>query len=561
MLSALSVKGKLWLILLLSILSVVLIGGSILGVMRGQMMGDRIAKLRAVVELGHGVAQSLQEQVAAQKISRDDAMKQFHDQVYSLWYDNRQSYLAAASMDGVMLVNPAVPKLEGKNLMELKDATGKLIIAPQVELMRRQNEATFEFHFPKPGQTEPLPKLNYLKKFEPWNIFIATSVYYDDVDAVFWDLVIKVSILAVVLMAVIAIVLGFIARNITAPLAELKSKMASLAAGDLSVTIDGQDRRDELGSMAQTLASFQTQLIEAETLRAANAEEQRKRLARAERIETSISGFEQTIGGILDHVNAAAANLETTAGTMAATSMQTSKQSIGVAAAAEQATAGVQTVASAAVELNASINQIGQQVGESTTMIERAVEQTTGSDQQVRALATAAEKIGTVVQLIADIAGQTNLLALNATIEAARAGDAGKGFAVVASEVKALASQTAKATDDITAQVAAIQSATQSSAQSIQQVAETMLKINASSGVISDAVVSQGAATQEIARNAQQVAQRTSEVSETVGDVSDAAKQLKASADSVLAAAAELRNNGSLLESKVDEFLRDVRVA
>lgn len=561
MLNKLSVKGKLWLILMVTAVSILLVGGSVIYVMRAQMMEDRVAKLKAVLELAHTTAQYYEGQVSQGKITRDQALGLFHDHLSALRYDGGQNYVAAATLQGVMVINPVVPHLEGKDATGLKDSRGTPIILAQMALMKEKSEATLDYYFPKIGSPEPKLKINYMKRFDPWGIYMTSGVYLDDVDAVFYDLSLQVGGLAVLLLAVTALILYVISRNITLPLSVIDRRMASLAAGDLGSSVDIGARRDEIGRMAETLRAFQSQLQAAETLRAEVARDQEAKLDHAREIEASVLRFEQNIGRVITEVNAAAAKLEETAETMATTSQQTSQRSADVAASAEQATQGVQTVASATVELTASISDIGQRVAESTKMIEQAVDQTHSSDEKVRELATTADRIGTVVQLIADIAGQTNLLALNATIEAARAGEAGKGFAVVASEVKALASQTAKATEEISAQVQAIQAATQSSATSIQQVTATMLQVNSTSGIIATAVVSQGAATEEIARNAQDVAQRTSSVSTMVGDVSSAARDLKLSAEQVLTAAADLRRSGQRLDAQVGDFLGKVRVA
>jgi methyl-accepting chemotaxis protein len=218
-------------------------------------------------------------------------------------------------------------------------------------------------------------------------------------------------------------------------------------------------------------------------------------------------------------------------------------------------------VASAAEELSASVGEIGRQVNHAGTIIQEGVRQTIQSNEQVKGLTAAAEKIGDVVKLISDIAGQTNLLALNATIEAARAGDAGKGFAVVASEVKALATQTAKATQEIAAQIKTIQEATQVAAESIQGVTETIGRVSETATAIASAVDEQGAATQEISRNVLEAAHGTEEVSGNITGVNEAARQTGAAAARVLTAAGELSSNGEKLKAQIQVFLTEVRAA
>jgi len=278
-------------------------------------------------------------------------------------------------------------------------------------------------------------------------------------------------------------------------------------------------------------------------------------------VDGLIQSFENNVAVVLGAVSSAATEMRETAQSMSTTSDGTSRQATAVAAASEQATQNVQTVASATEELSASIKEISQQVMQTSRMVGAAVGQAGESNQQVQGLTAAAQKIGEVVKIIADIAGQTNLLALNATIEAARAGEAGKGFAVVASEVKALATQTAKATEEIAGQIRAIQEATQSSAQSIQSISDTIGRVNETATTIASAVEEQGAATQEIARNVQEAARGTSEVSSNIGGVSLAAQETGAAAAQVLSAAGELSRNGEQLKLQVETFLREVRAA
>jgi methyl-accepting chemotaxis protein len=366
-------------------------------------------------------------------------------------------------------------------------------------------------------------------------------------------------------VAAISILLGiavgfFVARSISKPVVAMTAAMRDLAGGDKQVTIPAQGRKDEIGEMAGAVQVFKDNMIEADRLRA--EQEQSKARAEAERRQAMLDladRFENSVGSIVNGVTSAATELQSTAQSMSATAEQTTRQATVVAAASEETTQNVQTVASATEELSASIGEITNQVSESTRRVGEAVIQANDTNAKVQGLADAAQKIGDVVRLINDIAGQTNLLALNATIEAARAGEAGKGFAVVASEVKTLATQTARATEEIAGQVRAIQEATATSAEAIGDITKTIGRVSEISTAIASAVEEQGAATQEISRNVQQAAQGTQEVSANISGVTEAAHQTGAAASEVLAASTELGKNGELLKVQVNEFLRSVR--
>ena len=377
----------------------------------------------------------------------------------------------------------------------------------------------------------------------------------------------SVSFLTTIMGGVASLVVALLAslaltRGISAPIQAMRAVMEQLARGDTSVVIPGVGRKDEVGGMAEAVRVFKDTMIETERLRAEQeALKRRAELDRREAMLTLAGRFETSVGGIVESVVASALELQTTSRSMASTSQETSQRSTTVAAASEQATQNVQTVASAAEELSASIREISQQVTLAGTVIQQGVQQTIQSNSHVQGLAKAAEKIGEVVRIISDIAGQTNLLALNATIEAARAGDAGKGFAVVASEVKTLATQTAKATDEISAQIRMIQEATGLAVQSILGVTETIGRVNETAAAIAAAVEEQAAATQEISRNVVQAAQGTQEVSGNIVGVRQAAQQAGDEAAHVLASANGLSRTGEALKGQVAAFLQEVRAA
>ena len=367
--------------------------------------------------------------------------------------------------------------------------------------------------------------------------------------------------LTVVLLALSVVLALVIARSVAGPVVAMTAAMRKLASGDKSVAIPARDAVDEIGEMAQAVDVFKENMIKADALAEAQRAEQQRKAQRQAAVETSIGSFDSSVRSMLDMLASASTELQSTAQSMSATAEETSRQSTAVAAASEQASANVQTIAAATEELSASVSEIASQVSKSSTIAARAVADAERSNTTMVALAQAAQRIGDVVKLINDIASQTNLLALNATIEAARAGDAGKGFAVVASEVKSLAGQTAKATDEIGAQIAAIQQATGQAVEAIGNVGTTIGQMNEISAAIAAAMEEQGATTQEITRNAQEAARGTHDVSSSISSVTQAAGETGAASTQVLTSAGELGKQAETLRAEVDGFLAEIRAA
>jgi methyl-accepting chemotaxis protein len=366
-------------------------------------------------------------------------------------------------------------------------------------------------------------------------------------------------------MLVVLMLIGsalFSVLSIARPIRRIAEVLLELANGNKAVEIPYTERGDEVGDNARAARTFKDNLIRIERMEAeqkdlqATATAQRK----AEMIKLA-DAFQAAVGGIVNTVSSASSQLEAAAGTLSGTAEQTQQLSGMVASASEEASANVGAVASAAEEMSASVTEISRQVHDSSRIAGDAVKQAERTDVRINELLQAAGRIGDVVKLITAIAEQTNLLALNATIEAARAGESGRGFAVVASEVKALAAQTAKATDEISAQITGMQAATQDSVSAIKEIGATITHIADIATTIAATVEEQGAATAEIARNVSEAAKGTAEVAEKITQVNRGASATGSASTQVLASARLLSKESSNLKTEVENFLNTVRAA
>lgn len=370
--------------------------------------------------------------------------------------------------------------------------------------------------------------------------------------------------LAVGAMVVLTLIASaiFSEFSIARPIRRIGVVLLALAQGDKSVEVPYSTRGDEVGDAARAAKTFKENLIRIEQMEAAQKDaEAAAAAARKATMLKLADEFQAAIGGIVNTVSSASAQLESAAGTLTTTADNTQELSSMVAAASEEASANVGAVASATEEMSASVLEIGRQVQDSSRIAAEAVRQAENTDARITELSQAASRIGDVVKLITAIAEQTNLLALNATIEAARAGDAGRGFAVVASEVKALAAQTAKATDEITTQIAGMQVATHESVSAIKEIGATIARISDIAQTVAATLEEQGAATMEIARNVGEAAKGTAEVASKITDVSHGASATGAASGQVLSSARSLSSESGLLKAEVGKFLDTVRAA
>jgi len=369
-----------------------------------------------------------------------------------------------------------------------------------------------------------------------------------------------ISVVSVIAGLLIGFVIG--QYGVARPISRIVALLQQLAAGKYDIDVHSTDRKDEVGDVAKAALVFKENGVARIRMEAEQKEaEQRMAAQRRADMMQLADGFEAAVGEIIETVSSASTELEASASTLTSTAERSQEMATTVAAASEEAATNVQSVASATEELSSSVGEIGRQVQESARMANEAVTQARSTTERVGELSAAAARIGDVVELINTIAGQTNLLALNATIEAARAGEAGRGFAVVASEVKALAEQTAKATDEIGQQISGIQTATEDSVSAIKVISSTIEQLSAVSSTIAAAVEEQGAATKEISRSVQQAAQGTQQVSANVVDVQRGATETGSASTQVLSAAKSLSSDSNRLKLEVGKFLGTVRAA
>ena len=528
--------------------------------MQREMLNARIDQVKAIVDMGLNLAAGLKKQVDARQMTKEAALAELSRRANSMTYDKGAGYLFGTTNNGITVLAPD-PKQIGTDRMDVV-TNGRKLSRELMDGVKANGSILLTYEYMRPGEETPVRKISYAVAVPGFDMYLGTGAYLDDLDAkmkpIAW--VLGLAILGIAVIS--GSIAWLIGRSISKPLGELGARMQALADGKLDGEIPGLNRGDEVGAMAKTVQIFKDNAIRIRGLEQAEAETQARAAAeRRAAMENIASDFERSVTGIVRSVSTAAAGMQTTAQSMTATASDASARAATVGAASQNASNNVGTVAAAAEELSSSVAEISRQVARSSEVASKAVADAERTNATVQALSTGAEKIGEVVKLIHSIAAQTNLLALNATIEAARAGESGRGFAVVASEVKALANQTAQATEEISAQVAAMQASTGEAVTSIGGITETIAQMSEITTSISAAIDQQGDATREIARNIQSVAAGSSEINSNIGGVTTAASATGKAASEVLSNARELDNQSGMLRNAVDEFLVKVRVA
>jgi methyl-accepting chemotaxis protein len=537
------------------------IAGALAGyLMQREMLDARLDQVRSIVDAARNMAIGLQKQVEAGQLTREAALAEFGRRANTMTYDNGAGYLFGTDYDGITVLSPD-PRQIGANRMDLV-VNGRMLSRELLDGVKTKGEVVLTYEYVRPGEEKPVRKISYATAIPGWNMMLGSGAYLDDLDAKLKPVIWALGLATLVIALISGGIAWLIGRSISQPLGRLGARMRGLADGALDADIPGIERGDEVGAMAATVQIFKDNALRIRGLESIEAETQQRVAAeRRAAMDNIANDFERSVKGIVSSVATAAAGMQTTAQSMTATASDASARAATVGAASDSASNNVGTVAAAAEELSSSVAEISRQVTQSSRIAAQAVGDAGRTNATVQVLSTGAEKIGEVVKLIHSIAAQTNLLALNATIEAARAGESGRGFAVVASEVKALANQTAKATEEIATQVAAMQSSTSEAVLSIGGITETIARMSEITTSIATSVEQQGEATREIARNIQSAAAGSSEISAHIGGVTAAAAATGLAASDVLSNARELDNQSGMLRHAVDEFLAKVRAA
>ncbi|NVK19318.1 MAG: cache domain-containing protein [Methylocystaceae bacterium] len=552
-----SIAKKLTILIALSALGILLVFALNLNSLHTNMMEDRKASIKNIVETAVGIAQFNYKKAQDGKLTIEEAKERIYETISAMSFGNGE-YISATTGKGISVAHPN-KKILGKDLSNLKDSNGVHIIQ-ELSNAGKAGGDFVNYEWPKKGSDKPIPKLSYAMYVAPLDLVISTGVYIDDVQTAFMSNLIEGGIITFLVVLIAAAFGYFIARSISKPLHVMEESMGRLADGDLDIEVPYAERGDEVGRLACSLETFKKQAIANRDLEESQKRQEEEAKQRQRQMLLDMAdNFEQSVGSIVGDVVSLTRGLHTSAETMTGISKSTNQDAVNASEGAGDATENVSTVAAASEELHSSIQEISRQVAEASSVAQDASERASITANQMNTLSTSADRIGEIIGLINGIAEQTNLLALNATIEAARAGEMGKGFAVVATEVKNLANQTSKATDEISTQISAVQVAVADAVKSIDEISHVVETVREVSAGIAAAVEEQTAATQEISNSAQQASESTGRVSEHIGKVSASTDETLDVSNQVVGAANSLSMSTDELEKSMSDFLAKVR--
>ncbi|MER2520507.1 MAG: cache domain-containing protein [Bdellovibrionales bacterium] len=558
LLARVKINIRIYMLMAVAALGIIGVIGIAAYSIEGSLTKAKQTETESLADTALSVAHAYQQRAKSGEFSEEEAQKRALETIASLRYD-KTNYFFVLGWDGTMLGHPK-KEIVGTDVLGTTDADGNYIFRNMIEASK--TEVGVVSYMWKDTDGKIKLKISHVAGMPDWKWAVGTGIYADDIARDVLEVEKHLGIVAGGLLLIAIFIANMIGRSITKPIDQLNSSMQQLAGGDTSGEVGMEDRRDEIGTMANTVRVFQENARQVAKLKSEQAEMERRAAADKKTSMNKLADdFEHSVGQIVQVVASAATELQANSKHLSDIADQTSRQSATVAAATEEASSSVSTVASATEELSASIGEINRQITESSQVAQNAVKEVKKTDETVSTLSEAAAQIGDVVKLIQDIAEQTNLLALNATIEAARAGEAGKGFAVVASEVKNLANQTARATEDISKKIVTVQNVSTDTVSAIRSIGKTIEQMNTITTAIANAIQEQTAATKEISNNVQQASAGTSEVTSNIVVVTQASSEARGAASEVLSASSELSKQSEHLRTEIDGFLRKVREA
>jgi len=558
MVGSLSINARLTLIAFIGVLGLVVLCFYNAQTQYDVMLAERMARIKALSQIGASLLSQYHKRYENGDMSLEEAQEKGKAALRDLRFDDG-NYFFAHDYDGVRVLHGARPDLEMKPALNFQDPNGVYAVRDMIKAAKAGGEIV-HYAFPRKKGGVSYPKIAFAEPFGPWDWFVGVSVYVDDIDDTYWAEMEETGLILLVTVVLGGILTVMVARSVNQAVLGMTTAMTSISNGQIDSAVPFRDLKNEIGDMARAVEVFRLNAEEKTRLeQQQNEAEQKARHEKRETLRKLADDFEENVAGVLQSLSSSAAEMHATAQSMSALAEESSDQAETVALAAEEASSNVQTAASAAENLGGSITDISRQMEAQTGAADDAVSSAAIGNSGIKELAEKIEEIGDVVNLITGIAEQTNLLALNATIEAARAGEAGKGFAVVASEVKNLATQTAKATEKIVAQIKHVQDKTGGAVSAIEDINMKIGNIRQISASVATAIDDQNTAAAKIVENTQEASYGTQQVSSAITSVTQASQEVGSSARNVLDAAKGLSWQSEHLSTKVAEFMQQVR--